>query len=205
MKFPFFASFLVLILVITHAIHRTTKLDKQNMNSFWEREANANQTRRKPLEGLSYIQIPLERLTKDLSAEDTEIAPYIERLESLSREKIFNLNGMTNTELKLTYGVANFGKLSQYDQNYIELITLLQELASLLFQREAFLESLKLAEYAISIGSDIRGTYELAVSLYERLGTPRKIAGLLPMAEKLTSPNKALIVRRLHESDPDNG
>lgn len=42
MKYPIFASFIILTLVIRHAIRRNRRLDENSRHSFWDIERAAN-------------------------------------------------------------------------------------------------------------------------------------------------------------------
>ena len=134
MKYPFFASFIVFGFLFSFSMKRRTKKEKQYVDNFWEREREADSTRRKSLENLDYVAIPLQDLPMDVLGDLPEIEEYHEKLRELSGKKIVNFAGYSNTELKLEYGAPNINLLSEYDRNFEELITLLQEWASLLLQ-----------------------------------------------------------------------
>ena len=80
--------------------------------SFWAREARANTVRRKDISNLNYINIPDSVIPSDIS--DDEINEYRTTLLNLQARKILNLSGLTNTDLKEKYGVANLSALSEY-------------------------------------------------------------------------------------------
>lgn len=214
MKFPFFASFIILILVIRHAINRDEKTEAKTEEAFWKKEEEANEVRKKSLEQLNYFSFsalalsPGKLLTPVCSQKliaNSRIGEIMERLFYLEKTKIVNLNYITNTELKATYGVANLPALTEYDQHYTELITLLQEYASLLAQDGYILPALTVLNAAISAGTDISASYSLAASIYKEQGQTEKIQELIHKAMALNSPRKDAIVRMLHTIDPDNG
>ena len=118
MKFPFFASFLVFVVWLTYEISKHDKMDAEKERSFWAKEHRANNTRRKSLEDLSYITVPLDSLFLQLLPDDEKAAEYKETLRTLSESQIVNFTGITNTDLKLKYGAPNIDLLSRYDQNY---------------------------------------------------------------------------------------
>ena len=107
MKFPFFASFIVFCLWLTYEIHKSRRKEEQSAEAFWAREAEANRTRRRPLDDLSYITIPFDTLPMDTMKDDPEIADCHDTLHSLSEGPIVNLTGISNTDLKLMYGAPN--------------------------------------------------------------------------------------------------
>ncbi len=117
MKYPFFASFIVFGFLFSFSMKRRTKKEKQYVDNFWEREREADSTRRKSLENLDYVAIPLQDLPMDVLGYLPEIEEYHEKLRELSGKKIVNFAGYSNTELKLEYGAPNINLLSEYDRN----------------------------------------------------------------------------------------
>ena len=85
------------------------------MDDFWEKELAANRTKRKPLDDLNYIQIPLDTFPMSVLSDNPVILECHEILTELSTEKIVNLTGISNTDLKLQYGAPNIKILSAYD------------------------------------------------------------------------------------------
>lgn len=73
MKFPFFASFLIFCLWLSYEIHKHRNQEAKNRDAFWEKEAAANNTRRKSLDHLDYIKIPFDALPMDTLKEDPVI------------------------------------------------------------------------------------------------------------------------------------
>lgn len=200
MKFPFLASFIIFILVLTHRIHRQRNEEASNEKSFWERERAANSVRRKPLDNLEYIHIPTESLPMHLMEEDETVADCLNTINGLLEQKIVNFTGYTNTELKLEYGAANIDLLSDYDQNYTLLVTTLQKWADALWNADYKKEAVAVMEFALSTRTDISRTYYKLAEYYTANGQGEKIGMLINIAEKLRSANKNAIVRTLRES-----
>lgn len=184
-------------------IKRHNRSEKNQQEQFWEREKRANQVRRKPLDDLDYVTIPLENLPTAVLAEDVIVQDCLNTLVSLSREKIVNLAGYTNTDLKLTYGTANITALSQYDQNFTLLAQTLQKWADKLHNAGYMAETRQILEYAVlSIGTDAGTSYRLLASLYDQDGEQEKVAALYDTALSLTSPSGKTIARTLLEAYP---
>lgn len=214
MILPFFASFIIFILILNRAILRNNKKQRTTESSFWDHERSVNMVRKKSLDGLNYISFSPDSIrpetlipTADLPAflEEEKLSDILERLTQLSAAKIVNLNYITNTDLKATYGVANLTTLMEYDQNYTDLITCLQEYASLLFNHGHPAATLTVLTLALDSGSDISASYLLAANSYRQLGEDQKIEDLIQKAQNLDSPRSSSIVRALRKSDPDNG
>ena len=90
-------------------------------------------------------------------------------------------------------------------KNDTDLITLLNEYASLLADKGCTAPALTVLETAFAIQTDISASYSLAASIYRAQGQADKIEQLVQQAEKLNSPRKNAIVRMLRTTDPDNG
>lgn len=202
---PIFASFIVLCILLKHYIKKSHKTQASAEKSFWEKEILANSTRKKPLDNLEYITIPLETFPTDIMSEDETIMECIQTITDLSTKSVVNLTGISNTDLKLEYGVANITRLTEYDQNYIILVRTLQKWANYLYQNGYVKEACSLLEFAVSTRTDVSKTYSLLTTIYKELGCPEKIAGLMPTALSLNSAMKNTIVQILEQADPCNG
>lgn len=152
--------FALFCLWVWYESHRTVNVYKARERAFWDREARANSTRRKSLDGLAYITVPTD-LPTDLYPDNININSYKEIIAELSRDKIVNFTGFTNTDLKLEYGAPNIGELTRYDQNYTTLITTLQKWADELMELGSPEEAYKIMEYLISVKCDIGKTYRI--------------------------------------------
>lgn len=201
MKFPVFASFLIFIIWLSLNLAKSNRRDETSKQSFWEKERLANSIRRKPLDDLPYITVPLDSLSMHLLPEDEQASEYKEIFRSLSESKIVNFTGITNTDLKLQYGAPNIDLLTQYDQNFTVLARTLHQWASYLYEKDYPQESCRILEYAVSIGSDVSGSYKLLCKIYKENNTPEKIRSLYPAAESLNSLMKNTIVRILQEAE----
>lgn len=143
--------------------------------------------------------------TQPLSASPTphsaplseELAGVEQELCMLANSSIVNLNGISNTELRLTYGTANLEPLSLYDQNFTSLIRGLQKWGTLLTSAGKPEDAVTVLAYSVSIGSDIAGTYALLARLYKARGEFDKINELKVSAEKLNTLMKPSILRDL--------
>lgn len=200
MKFPFLASFIIFILVLARRIKWSNKQEAKQEKNFWETESAANSVRRKSLDTLDYIQIPMEKLPTNTLTEDPAVQDYLNTLDTLSKEKIVNLTGYTNTDLKLKYGTSNISQLSTYDQNYTLLASTLQSWADLLWEKGYRTESVSVMEFALSTHTDTSHTYYKLAEYYAFLDDHEKLESLLHMAETLPSANRGVIVRTLQES-----
>ena len=128
-----------------------------------------------------------------------------EILRSLSTQKIVNLTGYTNTDLKLSYGTANITCLTEYDQNYTLLVSTLQKWAEALYRGGEKKECRQVLEYAVSVGTDVSHTYFLLADLYDEEGESDLKYSLIEKASGLSSLSSKVIVRTLQGSGPYSG
>lgn len=202
MKMPFFASFIIFIAWLTYELFKNRRHSEKRSADFWEKEAMANSTRRKPLDGLNYITIPFDTLPMDILTEDETIAEYHQILHSLADSPIVNFTGISNTDLKLRYGAPNIDLLTKYDQNYTTLACTLQKWAERLYEAGYITEARRILEFALSTNTDVSGCYRMLASIYAAGGETEKIAALKAQADQLTSGTKNIIARILQEYDP---
>lgn len=193
--FPFI---LILVVLFNLKLKQSSRKANANGDDFWERERKANSVRRKSIDNLDYITIPLEDLPFFENPE-RQIAQYQDKIRSLSEKKILNLSGYSNTDLKLEYGSANLTLLSNYDDNYNNLITTLNKLGQRLIQLDHTPEGVRVLEYAISIGSDISGTYTSLAGHYASIGDTDALNRLIDRAGSLDSIMKESILAKLTE------
>ena len=238
MKTLFLSSLISFCLLIFLLNKRHSKMEKSMKDAFWKREEEANHTRRKSLDNLPYITIPLEELplachitddtadvrntndtadvrntddtadirnTDDAAANEAISEECKEILRSLSTQKIVNLTGYTNTDLKLSYGTANITCLTEYDQNYTLLVSTLQKWAEALYRGGEKKECRQVLEYAVSVGTDVSHTYFLLADLYDEEGESDLKCSLIEKASGLSSLSSKVIVRTLQGSGPYSG
>ena len=206
----YFPMFFLLALVFTAWLAferiKSSKQDDERVRAFWEREREADGTRKKNLDTISYIKVPnwitLDSLSSSLPTDDEELNRCNDILNSLMSQRILNLTGMTTTDIKLEYGPANINKVDEYDQNFTLFAQTIyaygERLHTLGFDHEA----MRVLRFGIDSLSDISGNYKLLATLYIKSGQQEKIAELRETAEKLNSLLKNSIIKYLDELYP---
>ena len=100
--------------------------------------------------------------------------------------------GISNTELKLSYGAANLTELTEYDDNFTTLIKAIASLGHALIDNNDTADALSFLEYGISIGSDISSNYiDLAIiyAATDRFDDIRKLKEKAGMLKSLSRDN----------------
>lgn len=198
MFFPGLTLFMIFILWFTWKRISVERKEKNEVEAFWKMENQANSTRKQDLSQLDYVQIPLDALPF-VETQDETILQLQEEIRELAPLKILNLTGLTNTELKLTYGAANLDVLAQYDANFTKAVKLLNSWGTRLYDANFQREARAVLEYAVGIGSDVKATYTLLARMYKEQGEPGKIAALGEQAARLNSLSKNIILKNLEQ------
>lgn len=158
----FVPTLLIIAWIIRHNVKRNTGNDKETVTSYLKRDSDANFIRRKDITNLPYIQIPFDRLPLDITLKDanmqSKIEEYQKNIRDLANTKMLNLIGISNVELKETYGPANLELLTAYEGNYNRYIRTLSLYAGCI-EEEYPKEAVQIWEYCIEIGTDISTTY----------------------------------------------
>lgn len=197
--FPFLASFILFIIVLTYILKKSEKAESNALNEFWAKERQANQTRKKNLDGLDYVEIPFQYIPKSLLSDNDTVQDCIKTLEALGAKKIVNLTGYSNTDLKIQYGTANLTVLSEYDENYTLYARTIYKLARTYYDNGYESNAAILLEKAIESGTDITGNYTLLAEIYQKKGEQEKIKRLIDSAGSIRSITQKNIIRSLEE------
>lgn len=206
MKIPVLSTIiLIFILWLHYEVKRNKSMSKENTDMFWQREKDANLTRRTDISSLNYITLPLERLPMS-DQEDYELNSYRDAIAKLSEHKILNLSGISNTDLKFKYGAANFNKLSDCDNNFNLMTNTLQKWGERFYSKGFLPEAVTVLEYAVECRTEISKTYLLLSKIYKEQNTPEKIGSLLNILSdtKINMFHREAIVNELKNSQSGN-
>lgn len=188
----FLMWFIIFVLWLNYKLKKYRKKD----TSFWDREAQSNTVRKKSIDSLNYITVS-EISLPFFCTNDKNIRELETRVLELSKEKIVNLTGYTNTDLKLEYGPGNLATLSDYDQNFTYLVRTLFNWASALEELGFRKEAIQVLEFGVECNTDIKAHYILLAKLYIQENTSEKISNLISVASDLKSLTKASLIDEL--------
>jgi len=194
---PFFTTIVLTSIFIWLFMKFTTKNLNNKTDEFIERERQANSTRKKPLDDLEYINVDIADFTFTDIEQNEQLSEYQKRLEQLSTQKIVNLTGITNTDLKLTYGVANLNLLMEYDQNFTSLCRTVYDFGNALNNMGYIDYAIKVLESGISYKTDISANYTLLAELYINTNQSEKIKSLIEAADSIKSLTKNSTIAKL--------
>ena len=192
--------FIILLFVLQFYLKKNSKKTRSDNENFLKRESRANMSRKKDISNLNYITIPDTLPFVDTDVETIKKAQN--HLAELKEKKILNLTGMSNTDLKIKYGVANLSVLSEYDEKYSRLGRAIVRLSAALKengfdeQAEAFLE------FGIKCGSDVSANYFMLAEYYLEKGNTKGLSRLKTSAQALNSLSKNVILKKLETLTP---
>ena len=189
---------LLFVVVFTYRIKKTNNDQDALMEQFRENELKANSTRKQDISNLSYITIPSDLFPWDIHS-DVENS-----LASLKNVKMLNLTGITNTELKLKYGVPNLEELTACDDAFTEFIRLLPLYARELCESGRPELAQAALEFGIENKADSKQVYTSLAKIYKASGNTDGIKKLIDSAQELDSLMKTPIINSLEYILNDN-
>ena len=160
MKLLTLTSIVLMGLVINNAIRRSNARSKKAMDEFWERERSSFKAPSRSVSDLEYISFP-DDLPLNISTDNPQIKEYQETLVNITKNKVLDLSGISNTDIRMAYGSKNMEELSRADQRYTTLCRSLNSLSKAYMRTGHSAEALTLLRFAISCGSDIKESWML--------------------------------------------
>ncbi|MCF0131276.1 MAG: hypothetical protein HUJ71_06085 [Pseudobutyrivibrio sp.] len=165
MGFPFLTIFIIFVLWLAFKRNKVKEIQQQKEDEFWAREQAANCTLAKDITNLNYLTIPMDKFPLNFS-QDTEVLAIENELKELSTHKLLNLGGISNTDLKLSYGVPNFETMCQIGEDYDRVSILLNRYAAALMEANRIDDAITVLEFAVGTKTDISDSYIRLVDCY---------------------------------------
>ena len=184
MKLLTLTSVVLMGLVINNAIRRSNARSRKINEDFWKRERESYRAPARSTEDLDYISFP-ENLPVHINTDDPQIKEYQETLENLTGKQVLNLSGISNTDIRLSYGNKNMEELSRADQRYLTLCRTLDRLAAAYYEKGLREEARILLEFALSVGCDISSCWSCLGRIYLDSEDREALLSLFDKAEAL--------------------
>ncbi|MCR5793017.1 MAG: hypothetical protein K6G65_07595 [Lachnospiraceae bacterium] len=198
----FFLIFIVFIIWLGYELRKSDSRDKSQQKDFWDKEMQANSTRNSDISNLPYVTVDLSSLPftpEDSDIEDKTLLNLEADVKVFENTTMVDLSNYSNTELKLSYGVGNFKKLSEYDLNYTSFIIALNEWGEYLFEADNFDHAKLVFEYAASLHADTSNVYLRLGELYANEGNTLGIEHLIDIVSDLNSVRKDSVLTTLRK------
>ena len=194
---PLFTTIVAVAGIIFVFMKFTSSRPEDGIKSFRERERRADNTLKKPLDDLDFIRVPIDDIPAPEPAVNAKCASLVTQLKALSEKKAVNLTGISNTDLKLTYGAPNLPILTEYDQAFTAICTTLYELG-IEYKNAGFEdEAVTVLNTAVNIGTDISGNYTELAEIYAKKGLYVEIQRLINCADNIRSLTKKSTISKL--------
>lgn len=190
--FPFIFFLALLFSIVVKSSKGSVE---SSLDSFWEKEQKANNTPAKDITNLDYITISLNVLPFLDNPSET-VAECEKTIRLLAEKPILNLNGISNTDLKLQYGVTNLSRLSQYDENYSAMQRTFAKWGRALYEAGYLNEAVTVLEYALDLGCDAKNIFLTLKEIYI-VTDPDKIQQLKLRASVSNTPLRNHILEEL--------
>ncbi|QFJ53594.1 hypothetical protein [Pseudobutyrivibrio xylanivorans] len=164
--FPILPFFLLALVLLTIRLRSLSLKREQQEAEFWAKERQANITPAKDISNLRYITIPIEKFPLNFST-DEKVIEIENELKELSTHRLLNLTGMTNTDLKLAYGMPNFETMSRIGDDFDRTCVLLNKYAEALMEAERYEDVITVLEFAVGAGTDVSESYTMLAKCYQ--------------------------------------
>lgn len=194
---PLFTTIVIVAGFIFVFMKITSEKPGDGIRSFRERERRADSTLKQPLDDLPFIQVPIDSIPSPEPAINEKCAALLAELNALAGKKIVNLTGISNTDLKLTYGAPNLPILTEYDQNFTSLCMNLHELGCEYKLTGHEDEAITTFNVAVNVGTDISGTYTTLAEMYAEKGLYVEIQRLINCADNIRSLTRTSTIKKL--------
>lgn len=182
----FLLCILLLIMLLKHRLNSLDHQEQQENEDFWSKEKKASLPIKKSMDDLVFLTIPVDQLPFHNDT-DAKLVAMQNTILELSQQKVCNLSGISNTDLKLKYGARNLGELSEYDQNYTILLRTLADWSARLFELGYDEDALTVANYALDCKTDVSKTYSTLARIYKKRGQLDQLYALIPIAESAST------------------
>ena len=105
--------------------------------------------------------------------------------------------------MKFQYGPANLPALTEYDQNYSDLLQIITTYVNRLMELERMADAVPILEFAINCGSDVSSHYTILAGYYKDTNATDKIIALKEQAEALDSIMQPIILEKINAIDAE--
>ncbi len=191
-----FVCFLIFVAWMHYEKRKSSRLQEQKSQEFWQREEEANHTRNKDISELPFFTPDLAHIPMT-QTEDENVAYYQDKVRGSLDLPMMNLSEYTNTDLKLAYGTGNFKTLSDYDENFNTFLMNLSNLGKAYFRAGYYQEAAGVYRFCLDSGSAKSTDYKALAGAYASLGETSKIRSLIREVEASELPRKDAVVENL--------
>lgn len=184
-------------LIITR---RGNSKDNNSMDDYWIRERKALYARNKDISGLELFTPCISTLPfSDDTSSDASLTALEEKVRVSAKEPMLDLHHMSNADIKIAYGPANFPVVAKYDQNYMYYTRDVFRWGRYLFENDVYDKARIVLEYTLELSKDMSGVYTMLGKIYLANDEIELITGLIRMAENSGMMNRQSVCNALRE------
>ncbi len=177
-------SILLFCVILNYAIRKSNIRDRDDSLHSSGKNRHKTSTLPKPISEIHFISFPEDLLT-EITIENPKIIDNLTTLRRLSKTQVINLDGMTNDEIRDTYGEQNFETLSMADQRYMTLCRVLKTLADECFRNGLSFEAEKFLLFAVDTNTDFLPIWQSLGEYYLNTGRSDSLKALYDKAFSL--------------------
>ncbi len=196
MGFPILPFFLLFLVLLAIRLNSLKVRRQQQEDEFWSKERQAKITPAKDISNLRYITIPIEKFPINFS-NDSDVIAIEKELQELSTHRLLNLIGITNTDLKITYGTPNFETMSKIGDDFDRMCVLLNKYAEALMEAQRYDDVITVLEFAVGVGTDVSESYTMLANCYRQKEMTAKLDLLKTQVEQSSLLLKESILQKI--------
>ncbi len=178
-------SILLFCVILNYAIRKSNIRDRDDSLRPSGKNRHKTGTPEKTLSDIHFISFPADLLT-EITTENPKIIDNLTTLRRLAKAQVINLEGMTNDEIRDTYGDSNFETLSMADQRYMTLCRVLQALSEECFKNGLPDEAEKFLQFAVDTNTDFLPIWQSLGEYYLDSGRSDSLRSLYHKALSLS-------------------
>lgn len=192
----------ILLCILRLVITGSGNSGNQNssMDDYLANERKALYARNKDISGLELFTPCISSLPfSDQSASDSTLSALEQKVLSSSKEPMLDLHHMSNADIKIAYGPANFPLVSKYDQNYMYFTRDVFQWGRYLFDNNMHDKARIVLEYALELSKDMAGVYTMLAKIYIANDEIELISGLIRLAGQSDMISRQSVCNSLRE------
>ena len=193
-----FCLFIIFCLWLSYELKKGNKAIEAKEKQYWEREHNSNFVKKQSTDELVRITLP-DNLPFHHDTDNQQLKNVEEKIKKLSSMEIINLTGYSNTDLKYKFGTANLDYLTTCDNNFLHLVTNLNQWSAILYDLNMNEDCKIVLDFAISINADASDIYLRRAQLCVLENDSQYIDKLIDNAKELSTIRKNHIIDKLNE------
>ena len=193
-----FILFVGTVLAIQIMMRKNKEDFGKTLNDIMTKERKANLSRKKEIDKTLFV-VPDKEILPIRDYADTEENKKIIKAQQLAQKKseltmIRFDEPISNTDLKLKYGLANLDNITIYEEHYNSYMQCLVNWADLLIQRENLTDAEIILKESMRLKCDLSKAYILLIDIYKKTNKLTELKNLISYVENSNINLKSKII-----------